>query len=304
MATMSDLGAAGDNLTKTPKRDYNRAADGSRQKWYSATIARVVMIALCILFLMPLYWMVNSSLKSDEELNSYPPTWWPHSMAFQNYADALTAMPFLRLFANTAFITLASVALSVISSFLIAYGFSCIEWPGRNKLFYIVLATLFLPFPVTLIPMFDLYANLGWVNTWLPLIVPHMFGSAFYIFLLRQFLLQVPKDMLDAARMDGANEWKIAWRLVFPSSLSAITAVAIFTAVATWNDFMGPLIYLQDTNKQTLSIGLQTFKQVESQTVQYNQMMAASFMVVLPLIILFIVFQRYFLKGITIGGFK
>ncbi|QDP99030.1 carbohydrate ABC transporter permease [Microlunatus elymi] len=262
------------------------------------------MIALCLLFLMPLYWMVNSSLKSDEELNSYPPTWWPHSMQFSNYVDALTAMPFLRLFANTAIITLASVGLSVVSSFLVAYGFACIEWPGRNKLFYIVLATLFLPFPVTLIPMFDLYANLGWVDTWLPLIVPHMFGSAFYIFLLRQFLLQVPKDMLDAARMDGANDWQIAWRLVFPSALSAITAVAIFTAVATWNDFMGPLIYLQDTNKQTLSIGLQTFKQVESQTVQYNQMMAASFMVVLPLIILFIVFQRYFLKGITIGGFK
>jgi multiple sugar transport system permease protein len=297
-------GAGADQLVRGSGREPDRAADGSRRRWYSSAIARIVMVAFCCLLLLPLYWMINSSLKSNQELNKYPPTWWPHSMQFGNYVDALHTMPFLRLFINTAVITVLSVLFSVLSSFLVAYGFACIEWPGRDKLFYVVLATLFLPFPVTLIPMFDLYARLGWVNTWLPLIVPHLFGSAFYIFLLRQFLLQIPKDMLDAARVDGASDWRIAWKLVFPSSLSAVTAVAIFTAVGAWNDFLGPLIYLQDTNVQTLSIGLQTFRQVETEDVQTNQLMAASFLVVLPLIILFIAFQRYFLKGITIGGFK
>lgn len=304
MSALSNLGDQSEKLTTKPSSGFNRAADGSRQPWWSSTIARIVMIAACCLLLLPLYWMINTSLKSNPELATYPPTWWPHVPQFGNYVDALNTMPFVRLFINTAIITVLSVLFSVVSSFLVAYGFSCIEWPGRDKLFYVVLATLFLPFPVTLIPMFDLYARLGWVNTWLPLIVPHVFGSAFYIFLLRQFLLQIPKDMLDAARIDGAGDWRIAWSLVFPSSLSAITAVAIFTAVGAWNDFLGPLIYLQDTNIQTLSIGLQTFRQVETQDVQTNQLMAASFLVVLPLIILFIVFQRFFLKGITIGGFK
>lgn len=306
MTNITDMqgGANADQAITKVRSDYNRAADGSRQRWYSSTIARIVMIAFCCLLLLPLYWMVNSSLKSNHELNAYPPTWWPHSWQFTNYLQALHAMPFLRLFFNTAVITLLSVVFSVVSCFIVAYGFACIEWPGRDKLFYVVLATLFLPFPVTLIPLFDLWAKLGLVNTWAPLIVPHLFSSAFFVFLLRQFLMQVPKDMLAAARVDGASEWRIAWRLVFPSSLSAVTAVAIFTAVGAWNDFMGPLIYLQDTKLQTLSIGLQTFKQTETEDVQYNEMMAASFMVLIPLIVLFIVFQRYFLKGITIGGFK
>jgi multiple sugar transport system permease protein len=262
------------------------------------------MILLCLVFLLPLYWMVASALKSDEELAKYPPTWFPKVLHWENFATAVQTFPFWEFFRNTAIITIAGVVFSVVSCFLVAYGFACIDWRGRDKIFYSVLATLFLPFPVTLIPMFDLYANLGWVDTFAPLIVPHLFGSAFYIFLLRQFLLQIPRDMLDAARIDGANEWRIAWAMVFPSSLPALTAVAIFAAVGSWNDFLGPLIYLQSEKVQTLSIGLQVFRQVESQDIQFNLLMAASTLVVLPLIILFFVFQRYFLRGISLGGFK
>ena len=281
-----------------------RRADGTPRPWHSTLVARLVMIALSILFLLPLYWMIASSLKSNEELAQYPPTLIPQSWEFGNYVDAVTAMPFMTFFTNSAIITISVVVLSVISNFIVAYGFACIDWPGRDTVFYLVIGTLFLPFPVTLIPMFDMWARLGLVNTLFPLIIPAMFGSAFYIFLLRQFLKQIPQDMLNAARVDGASEWTILWRLAFPTSLPALVTVAIFAAVAAWNDFMGPLIYLQDQSVQTLSIGLQTFRSVNAQDVSFNQLMAASFLVILPLLILFFVFQRFFIRGITIGGFK
>jgi multiple sugar transport system permease protein len=283
---------------------FNRRADGTKRPWWSNILARVVMILLSALFLLPLYWMLISSLKSDEEMAKFPPTLIPHAWQFSNYIDAIEAMPFLRFFGNSAIITISVVVLSVVSNFIIAYGFSCLEWHGRDKLFYVVIATLFLPFPVTLIPMFDMWARLGLVNTLFPLIIPAAFGSAFYVFLLRQFMLQIPKDMLAAARVDGASEWKILWKLALPTSLPALTTVAIFAAVGAWNDFMGPLIYLQDQSVQTLSIGLQAFRSVNSQDISFNLLMAASFLVILPLLILFFVFQRYFIRGISIGGFK
>jgi multiple sugar transport system permease protein len=295
------------NVVRAKKSDaeaYNRRADGTRRPWYSTAMARVVMIALSLLFLLPLYWMIASALKSDEELAKFPPTLIPSSWEFGNFVEAITAMPFLQFFANSAIITVSVVVLSVLSNFVIAYGFACIDWPGRDKLFYVVIATLFLPFPVTLIPMFDLWARLGLVNTLFPLIIPAAFGSAFYVFLLRQFMLQIPQAMLDAARVDGASEWRILWTIAFPTSLPALTTVAIFSAVASWNDFMGPLIYLQDQDVQTLSIGLQAFRSVNTQDVSFNLLMAASFLVILPLLVLFFVFQRYFIRGITIGGFK
>ena len=280
------------------------AADGRRRRWYSAIPARIFLIVLSILFLVPLYWMIISALKTNQELVQYPPTLFPKTLQFSNFVDAVNALPFWTFFRNSAIITILVTVFSVISNFVVAYGFSCLEWPGRDKVFYVVLATLFLPFPITLIPLFDLWANLHLVNTFAPLVLPALFGSAFFIFLLRQFMLQVPKDMLDAARLDGASEWKIAWTLVFPTARPAITAVAIFAAVASWNDFLGPLIYLQDPNVQTLSIGLQFFRQTNAQDIQFNQLMAASFLVILPLIILFFIFQRYFIRGITLGGFK
>jgi multiple sugar transport system permease protein len=295
------------SVVRSKKADaeaYNRRADGTRRPWYSTAMARVVMIALSLLFLLPLYWMIASALKSDEELAKFPPTLIPQSWEFGNFVDAITAMPFLQFFANSAIITISVVVLSVLSNFVIAYGFACIDWPGRDKLFYVVIATLFLPFPVTLIPMFDLWARVGLVNTLFPLIIPAAFGSAFYVFLLRQFMLQIPQAMLDAARVDGASEWRILWTIAFPTSLPALTTVAIFAAVASWNDFMGPLIYLQDQEVQTLSIGLQAFRSVNAQDVSFNLLMAASFLVILPLLVLFFIFQRYFIRGITIGGFK
>ncbi|MGP5008629.1 carbohydrate ABC transporter permease [Brachybacterium tyrofermentans] len=295
----------GQSPTKVKARsNYGRNPDGSRQGPVGKWVSRLVMLVVLILFSLPLYWMLISALKSPEELAQFPPTLFPNELRWQNFVDAVTVMPFWTFFRNTAIITISVVVFSVVSNFIVAFGFACIEWPGRNKVFFVVLATLFLPFPVTLIPMFDMWAGLGFVNTWVPLIAPALFAGGFFTFLLRQFMLQTPKDMMDAARVDGASEWAIAWRIVFPTARPAVTVIAIFAAVGTWNDFMGPLIYLQDESKQTLSIGMQVFRSVNSQDIQFNLLMAASFLVLLPLVILFFMFQRYFISGITLGGFK
>ncbi|MET3452686.1 carbohydrate ABC transporter permease [Curtobacterium sp. 1544] len=289
---------------KGRRGERSRNADGSIRSPWSSVLARVVLIVMSLLFLVPIYWMVISALKGNSELGAFPPTWFPQWLDWSNFADAVNAMPFFTFFRNTLIITVCVTVFSMVSNLVIAYGFACLEWRGRDRLFYVVLATLFIPFPVTLIPMFDLYARLGWINTFLPLIVPSLFGSAFYVFLLRQFLLQIPKDLLNAARMDGASEWGILWRIVFPQARAALVTVGIFAAVGAWNDFLGPLIYLQDQNVQTLSIGLQVFRLNNSQDFQFNQLMAASVLIILPLVVLFFVFQRTFIKGVQIGSFK
>lgn len=286
------------------RSDYGRNPDGSRPTGLSAWISRLVILAVLALFSLPLYWMLISAVKGPEELAMVPPTLFPQEFHWSNFREATTVMPFWLFFRNSAIITISVVVFSVISNFIVAYGFSCIDWPGRDKVFFVVLATLFLPFPVTLIPMFDMWAALGFVNTWVPLILPALFAGGFFTFLLRQFMLQTPRDMLDAARVDGASDWSIAWRIVFPATRPALTVVAIFAAVGTWNDFMGPLIYLQDRELQTLSIGMEVFRSVNAQDVPFSLLMAASFLVVLPLVILFFLFQRYFISGISLGGFK
>lgn len=290
--------------TATPARKRRRA-DGSSARAYSGVLARVALVAASLLFLLPLYWMVVSSLKSNDELGEFPPTLFPRELHWENFAAAVQIMPFATFFTNTLIITVLTVVFSVVSNFVVAYGFACLRWPGRDKVFYVVLATLFVPFPISLIPLFDLYANLGWVNTFLPLVVPHLFGSAFYVFLLRQFLMQFPRDILEAASIDGAGPWRTMWTIVLPATRPALATVAIFSGVAAWNDFLGPLIYLQDQSVQTLSIGIQSFRlRSATDDFQFNLLMAASLLIVIPLIVLFFVFQRHFLRGITMGSFK
>jgi multiple sugar transport system permease protein len=191
---------------------------------------------------------------------------------------------------------------AVISNTVVAYGFSRIRWPGRDIIFYIVIATVFIPFPVIMVALFDIFAKLGWVNTFNPIIVPAFFGNPFYIFLLRQFMLSIPSELSDAARVDGANEFQIFYRVVLPLTKPAVTVVAIFAAITAWNEFLLPLIYLQDEEKYPLSIGLALFRQTHDVT--FNLLMAASTLVVIPVVILFLAFQRFFIEGITVGGVK
>jgi multiple sugar transport system permease protein len=199
---------------------------------------------------------------------------------------------------NTVLVTFWVMVGSVVSNPLIAYGFSRIQWRFRDSIFFLVIATIFIPFPVIMVALFDIFASLGWVNTFLPLIVPAFFGNATYIFILRQFMLQIPQELSDAARIDGANELIILARIILPLVTPAITVVAILSSVAAWNDFLSPLIYLQEEALYTLSIGLQYFRSIHS--VQFNLLMAASTLTVLPVVILFLVFQRFFVEGVVV----
>ncbi len=282
-----------------PKQVQHRLATRTlREK----VVPRIFLLAMTILFLIPLYWMAITALKTPAELTSIPPTIWPRSFRWQNVVDAVSAIPFGQYFVNTVIITGLSTVGAVVSNLLIAYGFACIKWPGRDFVFYLVIATIFIPFPIVAVPLFDMFASLHWVNTFLPLIVPAYFGNGFFIFLLRQFLLQIPSEMLEAARIDGAHELQIMYYVVMPMARSALAAVAIFAMIAAWNDFLGPLIYLQDDSKRTLAIGLQFFRSLHN--VQLNLLMAASVLVILPVIILFILFQRYFIEGVTVGSIR
>ena len=265
-------------------------------------VPRIFLLAMTILFLIPLYWMVITAFKTPTELTSIPPIIWPRSFRWQNFVDAVSAIPFGQYFVNTVIITGLSTVGAVVSNLLIAYGFACIKWPGRDVVFYLVIATIFIPFPIVAVPLFDLFASLHWVNTFLPLIVPAFFGNAFFIFLLRQFLLRVPPEMLEAARIDGAHELQIMYRVIMPMVRPALAAVAIFAMIAAWNDFLGPLIYLQDDSKRTLAIGLQFFRSLHD--VQLNLLMAASVLVILPVIILFILFNLFFIEGVTVGSIR
>ncbi|MFN2184984.1 MAG: carbohydrate ABC transporter permease [Anaerolineae bacterium] len=255
-----------------------------------------------VLFLLPLFWMVSSSLKPEYQVLQYPPRWLPDPIRWANYAEALTYVPFGRYTLNTLFIASMTIFGHLLSCTVVAYAFARLRAPGKEFLFLVLLATLMLPYPVTMIPIYIGFETVGWVNSFLPLIVPAFFGSAFYIFLMRQFFLTLPLELEDAARVDGANTLQIIWHVILPISKPALATVAIFTFQASWNDFLGPLIYLHDQTKYTVSLGLSFFR--SSYDVQWAYLMAASLVTMLPVIILFFFAQRLFIEGITLTGIK
>ncbi len=221
---------------------------------------------------------------------------------FHNYPSGLTFIPFTRYLLNTLLICALVVAGTLLSCSLVAYGLARIRWRGRNALFYVIIATMMLPFQVTMVPIFVVFARLGWVDSVLPLIVPAFFGNAFFIFLLRQFFLTIPDELADAARIDGCSEWDIYWRVVLPLAKPALATVGLFAFMNTWNDYVGPLIYLSDASKYTLSLGLASFS---SQYGSYpGMLMAVTAVMTIPIIILFFLAQRTFIQGITLTGIK
>ena len=262
----------------------------------------VLLAAGSLLILSPLWWMISTSLKTMAEVMSFPPTFFPESWNWSNYIRTWEAAPFTRYTINTLTITTLVVIGNVLSNSFIAYGFAKIPFRGKNVLFAIVLATMMIPGFVTLIPQYVLFAKLNWVNTYFPLIVPAFFGSAFNIFLLRQFYMTIPNELIEAAKMEGANHFYIWWKIGLPLTKPAIATVAIFSFNGAWNDFLGPLLYLNDENLYTLQIGLQVFK--GQLNTQWNYLMAGSLLVLLPVILLFFVFQKYFIQGINLqsGG--
>ncbi len=274
-------------------------------------LPRIVLIVGCLVFIAPFYWMFISALKTNAELTVFPPTLIPGAWAWKNFVDAVNYIPFGLYALNSLIITVGATVGAVLSNTLIAYGFSRIQWPGRNFLFYVCVATIFLPYPVVLVALFDIFGKLpsfgiqgahSWVNTFLPLIVPAFFGNPFYIFLMRQFMLSIPRELSDAARVDGASELRTFWNVILPLTKPAVTVVAILAAVAAWNEFLLPLLYLQENNKYPLAVGLAFF--TSEHDVAYNLLMAASTLIVLPVVVIFLFAQRYFIEGITVGGVK
>jgi ABC-type glycerol-3-phosphate transport system permease component len=261
-----------------------------------------ILVFTAGLFLTPLIWMISSSLKPTYAVLAVPPTLLPNPVKWSNYPEALSIVPFGRFMLNSLFVSVVTVIGHLFSCTLIAYGFARLRAPGRDALFWVVLATMMLPYPVTMVPTFMLFHALGWIDTFLPLTVPAFFGSPFYIFLLRQFFLTLPPELEDAARIDGANTLQIITRIVVPLSGPAMATVAIFTFQATWNDFLGPLIYLGNQRLFTVTLGLNQFRQ--SYTTDWAYLMAASLVTMLPIVVIFLIGQKYFVQGIALTGMK
>lgn len=255
-----------------------------------------------IVFIMPIFWMISTSLKAPGKIFSIPPEWIPETIVWGNYIDAINSFPFLRYTINSLIISGISVVGGVLSASLVAYAFAKLNWPGKKLWFMLLITTMMLPPQVTMIPLFIFYAELGWINTYLPLILPNILGSAFYVFLVRQFYLSIPKELNEAARIDGASELYIWSRIYLPLSKPVLATCAIFLFMFTWNDFLGPLVYLQQSEMFTLQLGLRGFQQQYG--TRWNVMMAASLIVASPSIILFFYFQKYFIKGASVTGIK
>jgi len=262
-----------------------------------------LLTVVALLFVVPLAWMAASSLKPEYQIFASPPVWWPSPPRWENYVEALTQLPFARFAANTLIIAVGSIVGHLLSCTIVAYGFARLRAPGKGYLFVVLLSTLMLPYPVTMEPLFIIFSRIGWINTFAPLIIPTFFGNAFYIFLLRQAFKQIPLELEDAARLledaarlDGATTLDVLRYVILPLSLPALAAVAIFSFQSSWNDFLGPLIFLQDQSRYTLMLGLSFFRGTTQ--INWAYLMAASLVTVIPVVVVYFVAQRLFIEGI------
>ena len=293
-----------------------RSAGVSIRWWQSQSLQHklfkiflyILLIAGSVLFLAPLAWMVSTSLKPLDEVWNLKMQWIPDPIQWKNYVDALQTLPFFLYLRNSTFVAVLSTIGSVLSSAFIGYGFARFRFPGRNILFFVLLGTMMLPGTVTFIPVYILFAKIGWVYTFLPLIIPPFFGAPFNIFLMRQFILTIPTEMDEAARMDGASSLQIFWSILLPLMRPAIATIAIFSFMSAWNDFFGPLLYLKDS-QYTLSLGLAFYRATQisgaaASNTNWHYMMVIATLAMIPNVIIFFFAQKQFLEGITLTGLK
>ena len=282
-----------------------------RRPWYRShegmttiknTVVYVLLVGLGIILVIPFFWQLLSSLKRTDQIFQFPPQWIPNPWVWSNYSKAFTILPFHIYFRNTMIIEVGCIVGLILSVTPVAYGFARLRAPGKNALFGVLLGTMMLPWVVTLVPTYVIFAKLGWLNTFLPLIVPSFFGSAYFTFLMRQFFLSIPTEMEEAARIDGANTWQILWKIFVPLSKAILATMVIFTFIDKWHDFMGPLIYLNDPGLYTLAVGINFFKGQYS--TDWNYLMAASTALTVPPLLIFFFAQRFFIEGIQLGGVK
>ncbi len=255
-----------------------------------------------LVIMIPFVWMLSTSLKIPSQVFAWPIEWIPNPIKFSNYAEAMSMRPFGLYYYNTFLITGLAVVGQVFSSSIVGYSLARLRWRGSNVVFALIMSTLMLPEIVRMIPTFVIFSKIGWVNTFIPLILPHFFAGAFNVFLFRQFFRNLPKDLDESATVDGASLFGIYWRIILPQSKPVIGIVAINTFRYSWNDFLHPLIYLNDTKLWTITLGLRAFQQEFN--VDWNLLMAASATSMIPIIVLFIIAQKYFIQGIVFTGVK
>jgi multiple sugar transport system permease protein len=277
----------------------------SQRKSFSYILGRVLLYLLLIgtsfLMIIPFYWSVGTSLKLEQNVFASPPQWWPNPLTFQSYINVLTRIPFLKYFTNSVIVSLITTLGHVFFDTLAAYAFAKLTFPGRDRIFFIMLLALMVPFQVNLIPLYRIMASLHWTDTYMALIVPNL-TSIFGIFLMRQFLMSIPNELLDAARIDGCNEFDVFTRMVLPLALPGIATLIIFTFMGTWNDFLWPRIVTNSEALFTLPVGLAQL-QIKN-TSNEAQIMAGTVLTALPMIIVFLFMQRQFIAGMTAGALK
>lgn len=262
-----------------------------------------ILIVMGAAILLPFFWTLSSSLKPYGSGTTFPPEFIPKRFEWMNYVNVVHRIPFFTYFRNSATVTALALTGEVLSASLVAYAFARLRFPGKNVLFVIVLATMMIPYPVTMVPTFILFNQLGWVNTFLPLIVPPFFAPAYTVFLLRQFFMTINHELDEAAEVDGAGWFRIYWQIILPLAKPALATVAIFAFMAYWNDFMGPLIYLSKNSMFTLALGINFLRSMRGGG-DLSMQMAASVMFITPCIILFVIAQRYIVQGIVTTGIK
>lgn len=271
-------------------------------KSYRKGFVLLLLLCLSAAFMLPLYWVFASALKAPQELFTWPPVWWPASPQWQNFSHAWQAAPFDVFLKNSLLVAVLSTAGQLLSSSLVAFGFARFDFRGRNVLFTILLASMMIPWDATMIPLYMQFNWLGWINTLKPLIVPAFFGAPFFIFLLRQFVMSIPRELDEAARMDGANAWQIYWRIHLPLMAPALVLVGTFQFLAAWNDYLGPLIFLNDQSQYTLPLGLASFSGIHGSDV--SAISAMTVLLCLPPLLLFFAAQRHIMEGTTSAAVK
>ena len=268
----------------------------------SRTLVHIILIAIGLFFLLPFFWMLSTAVKPDELLYLTPPVWLPSPMHWDNFQKASEYIPFFSYMGNSFSVAVLDVIGTIIACPLVAYGLSRLEWKGRDLLFFVTIAVMMIPTEVTMIPTFILFSELNLVGTYVPMFIQSFFGRPFMIFLLRQFFMNLPRDLEDAARIDGASEIKIYGRIILPLVVPGILTVGLFRFMNSWNDFIGPLLYLNKESMYTLPIGLQMF--TTQYKTEWQMLMAASLMTTLPVICIYFLVQKRFIEGITFSGIK
>jgi len=301
---MSQSAKSIDQPISAPSTSYSTARSKRISQHLNRFALYLLVVVLSLSFALPLLWMISTSIKTDPQVYRVPPIWIPNPMRFMNYAEVLTRRPFGLWFLNTLKYVIPSTLGVVVSSMFVAYSFARIRWWGRDVLFFLCIATMMIPFQVQMIPLYVIFRNLGWINTYKPLVIPPFFGNPYFIFLLRQFFLTIPQDLSDAARVDGCSELGILFRIILPLAKPALAVVGLFQFMAAWNDYLGPLIYINSEKLFPLALGLQSMRSSFQEALVWPYLMAASTLIVAPIIIIFFVTQRTFVEGITLSGVK